>query len=1470
MNISSISINRPVLATVISIVIVIFGIVGFSYLGVREFPSVDPPIVTVTTNYAGANADIIESQITEPLEESINGISGINTLTSTSSDGRSTISVEFELGIDMDAAANDVRDRVSRAVRNLPADADPPIVVKSDANADAVLSITVSSDKRTLLQLTDIGINIFKERLQTIQGVSEIRIWGEKKYAMRLEMDPKKVAAYGLTPLDIRNALLAQNVELPSGRIEGYEKEMIIRTFGRLTTEDDFNNMIIAEKNNTLIRFKDIGRARLAPENERTLLRGDGGVPMIGVALTPQPGANYIDIVDEAYKRVDQIKKELPEDIVLGVALDTTTTIRKAISEVEETILIAFLLVVAIIFIFLRDWRTTLIPAIAIPISLIGAFFIMYIADFSINILTLLAIVLATGIVVDDAIVVMENIYSKIEKGMNPIEAAHKGSDEIIFAIISTTITLSAVFLPIIFLEGLTGRLFREFGIVVAGAVIISAIVSLTLTPMMSSRLLRHRENPGWLYRNTERFFTTMISGYEASLKSFMAHRWIAFPVMLVCAGIIYFVMQRIPSELAPMEDKSRLRVMSTAPEGTSFEKMDEFTMQLVELTDTLPEKESLLSVTSPGFGSSVSTNTSFLRLVLLPPDQRKKSQDQLARELNMKLRAYNFARAFVVQEQTIATGGGLRGLPVQYVLQATTLDKLRTALPAFLEKARSSPMFEAVDYDLKFNKPELKLEINREKAREMGVEVRDIAETLQLFFSGQRFGYFILNGKQYQVIGQATRDNRNEIQDIASVTVRNKNGELVRLDNLVSMEEESSPPQLYRYNRYVSATVSAQPAAGYTIGQGIEEMNKIADETLDDTFSTSLAGTSKDFAESSSTLLFAFIFALVLIFLALAAQFESFFDPLTIMLTVPLALAGALLTLWVFGHTLNIFSQIGIIVLIGIVTKNGILIVEFANQRREQGLSVIDGVVDAAAQRFRPIVMTSLSTVLGAVPIALALGGGATSRIPMGVAIIGGLLFSLGLTLYVIPALYVYVEQFSAFLKRVFGGNPDKPHGQFQPASSLKTILILLISLFALSGKSAAQEITFEAAVQEMLAKNFDIQIVSNNKEIASQLNNIGTAGFLPTVDAQFGYKKSFNNTEQVFFDGREQGADNAQNSALTASVLLNWTLFDGFRMFANKNILDATETRSGYYLRAASEEAMLLLADLYYQIVQRGKLLEVYRQSLSISRERYKLAQKRKEIGSASQQEVLQALIDMNADSTQMMREESTIANLKTEFNLLLARDVAGAVETGNEIPLDSAVELNTILESASSANVDLLIARENIRIAQNEVRVARSNFYPQVGVYAGYDFGKSTNEVGILRSNRSYGPNVGVFATFNLFNGLRDYRNTKVANLLADNSKIDSDKATASSNALILQAHRDYELSLKVFRLERENEENANENVRIAMKRFELGNISSVEFRDIQLQAVEARSRLLTAQYAIRLSELELKRLAGTLQL
>ncbi|MDP1622871.1 MAG: efflux RND transporter permease subunit [Bacteroidales bacterium] len=1010
MNISSISITRPVLATVISLLIVLFGVIGFTFLGVREFPSVDPPVVTVTTNYIGANADVIESQITEPLEESINGIAGIRSMTSISSDGRSNITVEFELGVDMEAASNDVRDRVSRAIRRIPPDTDPPIVSKSDADASPIYAITIQSHSRDLMELSDFANNVFKERLQTIPGVSEIRIWGERRYSIKLLLDPSKLASYRLTPGDVRNALTRENIELPTGRIEGYGTELTIRTKGRLTTPEEFNDMIIEEKNGTVIRMRDVGIAKLLPENERTILRGNGGVPMIGIAITPQPGANQIDITDECYKRVAQLKNEIPADIIVGTTFDTTRSIRKAIKEVEETILIAFGLVLLVIFAFLRSWRTTLIPIIAIPISLISGFFIMYVAGFSINILTLLGIVLATGLVVDDAIVVLENIYHKIEGGMDPIEAGHRGSKEIYFAIISTTITLAAVFLPIIFLQGLTGRLFREFGVVVAGTILVSALVSLTLTPMMSSRMLRKPDHHNALFTFTENLLNRFTDVYNRSLRSFIRYRWLAIIIMVVSFGLIVGIGSLIPSELAPMEDKSRMQLISTAPEGTSFELMDQYIKQMLSIADTIPERESILGVTAPGFGSSASSNTGFVRLALTEPELRSRTQQDIADELGMIAKRYNFARSFVVQEQTIG-GGRNSGLPVQYVILAPDFEKLTMFLPEFMEKAQANPAFQVVDLNLKFNKPELSVEIDRERARTLGINVKDIAETLQLYFSGQRYGYFIMNSKQYQVIGQADRSFRDKPLDISSIYIRNNRGELVQLDNVVSLKTQSNPPQLHRYNRYVSATVSAQPAKGVTLGEGIAEMRKIGKSTFDDSFSSALSGTSKEFEDSSGSLLFALLLALALIFLILAAQFESFIDPFIIMFTVPLALAGAMLSLWMFGQTLNIFSEIGVIVLIGIVTKNGILIVEFANQRKIEGLNSHEAVIDAATRRLRPILMTSLATALGALPIALALGAASRSRVPMGITIIGGLIFSLVLTLFVIPALYTYLS---------------------------------------------------------------------------------------------------------------------------------------------------------------------------------------------------------------------------------------------------------------------------------------------------------------------------------------------------------------------------------------------------------------------------------------------------------------------------
>lgn len=1016
MSLYATSIKRPVLTMVYSIIIVLFGFVGFSYLGVREYPSIDPPVVTVSTTYTGANADVIEAQITEPLEASINGIQGIKSLSSASSDGRSRITVEFELGKDMESATNDVRDRVSQAIRLLPKDVDPPVVSKADADSDPVLAFSLQSSKRDLLFISDMANNIVKERLQTINGVSQVAIWGEKKYAMKIDLDPIKMAAYKITPGDIRTALTRENIELPAGRVEGYNVELSIRTLGRLSTTEEFNNLNIKDVDGVVVKLKDVGTASLRPENERSINRGKGMIPQVAVALIPQPGSNQIQIADDAYKRIAQLKKELPKDIIITTVWDVTQNIRKAITEVQETILLAFILVVVVIFFFLRSWRTTLIPIIAIPISLIGSFFVMYLAGFSINVLTMLGIVLTTGLVVDDAIVVLENIFKKIEHGENPYKASVEGTKEIFFAVISTTITLVAVFFPIIFLEGATGRLFREFGIVVAAAILISTFVSLTLTPMMCARILKADKKENRFYTISENFFNWLSNGYHHQLTRFIRYRWISIAIMLFSLTIIFLIGKSLPSELAPSEDKSRLSIMATAPEGTGFEKMDSYILNIAKVADTIPEVESVIALTSYGGGGG-GINNGFVRVSLAPKTERRRSQQDIADELSVVTKKNNFAKAFVTQEQTINIGRG-GGMPVSFVIQAPNFEKLKEMLPKFLDKAQASPVFQVVDVDLKFNKPELQIKIDRDKARSLGVTVSDISEALQLYFSGQRYGYFIMNGKQYQVIGQASRSLRDDPNDIRSIYIRSSNNELIQLGELVSTTEESTPPQRYRYNRYISATVSANPAPGQTMGQGIDEMRRIAKQTLDDSFSTTLSGISKQFEESSNSLYFAFMLAIVLIYLILAAQFESFRDPLIIMFTVPLALAGALLSLWIFGQTMNIFSQIGIIVLVGIVTKNGILIVEFANQKKQAGMEIKTAVIEAASARLRPILMTSLATIFGTLPIALALGAASTSRIPLGIAIIGGLLFALILTLFVIPALYTFLSRRSANIK--------------------------------------------------------------------------------------------------------------------------------------------------------------------------------------------------------------------------------------------------------------------------------------------------------------------------------------------------------------------------------------------------------------------------------------------------------------------
>lgn len=1000
------------MAIVMNIILVLFGVIGFNSLGIRDYPAIDPPNVNVRTNYSGANADIIESQITEPLEKSINGIAGIKNITSSSSVGVSNINIEFELSVDLEAAANDVRDKVSQATRSLPQDlTNPPVVSKADANSDAIISMTVQSSSRNPLQLTEYANNVLVERLQTIPGVSSIQIWGEKRYAMRIWLDPAKLSAYSLTPLDVMSALNRENVELPSGKIAGNSTELTVRTFGKLYTEEDFEAVIVRSASTGDIRLKDVGQAMLGPENEESILR-ESNIPMVGLAIVPLPGANYVEISDEFYKRYEQIKNEVPEDIKIDIAMDQTVFIKRSISEVEETLIISFLLVVLIIYLFFRDFLIAIRPLIDIPVSLIATFFIMYLSGFSINVLTMLGIVLATGLVVDDGIVVTENIYKKLEGGMNKYQAAREGSKEIFFAVISTSITLAVVFLPILFLEGFVGRLFREFGVVVAGAVLISCFVSLTLTPVLSVKLTRSNHKHSRFYSATEPFFAALENGYSRLLGSFMNVRWVSWMIIVLCIGSVVWIARNIQSELAPMEDRNQFRLALSAVEGTSYDYMDQYVQDMVQFVqDSIPEHKTALSVTAPGFMGSGSVNSAFVRVTLTDPQERERSQQEIVDMVSRNLAHFPQGRAFPIQEQTISVNRR-GGLPVQFVLQNNNFEKLQEVLPKFLEAANANPVLQGVDIDLKFNKPELKVEINRLKASQLGVSVQDIAQTLQLAYSNLRFGYFTKEGKQYQVMGQVTRANRDDPDDLKRLYVRTNSGELISLDNLVSVTESATPPSLYHFNRYKSATISAGLAPGKTVGDGIKVMEDIAEQLLDDTFTTSLTGTSRDYAESSSNTTFAFILALVLIYLILAAQFESFIDPITIIMTVPLAIAGAFLALHLFGQTLNIFSQIGMIMLIGLVTKNGILIVEFANQKREEGLSLIDAVMVASRLRLRPILMTSLAMALGSLPLALSMGAASTSRQPLGIVIVGGILFSLILTLFVIPAIYSYLSR--------------------------------------------------------------------------------------------------------------------------------------------------------------------------------------------------------------------------------------------------------------------------------------------------------------------------------------------------------------------------------------------------------------------------------------------------------------------------
>lgn len=1010
MSLSSVSIHRPVLTTVMTLVIMIFGIIGMSQLGVREYPQSERPIVSVRASYPGANASVIENQITKPLEEEINTVEGIDSMLSTSREGQSQIRVEFELGDDIERAANDIRDRVSAAARRLPIDVQPPVVTKADADGDPIIFLNIESEQRDTMELTQIADEIFKAKMETIAGVGRVDIWGSKEYSMRLWIDPDRLLAYGLSPLDVRRAFQEANVELPSGRIEGAHVDLSVRAESRLGDDPaEFESLVVKRDGETVVRFRDIGRAELAPLNHRSVLKRDG-VPMVGVVLRPQANANQIEIVDEFYRRLEEIKRDLPPDIGLGIGFDTSVFVRTSIAEVQQTILFALGLVCLTIFLFLREGRSSLIPLLTIPVALLGGFFILYVFGFSVNVLTLLAMVLAVGLVVDDAVIVLENIYTKIEKGRPPKEAAEEGIREIYVAVIATTLALVAVFLPIVFIGGLTGILFREFGITLAGVVVISSFVALTLTPMLCSKLLRRHEKLPWFYRATEPFYVALNQAYRATLHAFLKMRWMVIPVFVGCFALMGLFWSLLQTELAPREDRSLIIVTVRGPEGANYEFMTGVMDALdnVVVSHLSDVTEAMITVTSPGFGGSSTTNSGFARHVLTSPDKRERTQEQIARELGARVSAIPGAEISVRQPPTFAAGG--RGLPVQFIVQNQDFGKIEAIIPTFLGKAAARPELTAVDVDLVFKNPELRIEVDRNRAESLGVPVGDIANVLQATLSGERYGYFLRGGRQYEIIGQLERDGRSTPLDLASIQTRSDSGALVSLDNLARFVETSSPPILYRYNRFSAATFGANLAPGHTLGEGVAAMRSVADEVLDDTFSTALAGEAQELDRTGQSLAYVFLLSLLLVYLVLSAQFESFRSPIIIMTTVPLALVGGLFALWYTGQTINIFSQIGLIMLIGLVTKNGILLVEFANQRLAAGLTPLQAATEAAASRFRPILMTAISTLLGTLPIALALGAGAKSRVPLGIAVIGGLLVGTVLTLYVIPAVYSWL----------------------------------------------------------------------------------------------------------------------------------------------------------------------------------------------------------------------------------------------------------------------------------------------------------------------------------------------------------------------------------------------------------------------------------------------------------------------------
>lgn len=1463
MSFSTLSIRRPVLMTVMALGIVLIGAFGASNLGIREYPNVDSPIITVRTTYTGANAAVVETEVTEVIEASVNSAAGIKSLTSTSSDGNSTIRAEFEVGTDLEAAANDIRDRVSRVQRRLPDEADAPVVYKSDSDSDPILIASLLSDTRDAMDLSEIGSNVVKERLQTIPGVSEVNLWGEKAPVVRIWLDPLRMKALGVTPSDVSSALSKENEELPAGKLEGQATDLSIRTLGRLEKPADFNSVPIrTASDGSIIRLSDVATIHYEPKDTRTGFKRNGK-DVISVAVIAQPGANHVAIADEFYKRIEALRQDLPSDIQILSGRDSSVNIRSSIKEVIETIFISFLLVVAVIFIFLREGRSTLIPMVVIPVSIIGSFFVLYLFGFSINVLTLLAMVLAIGLVVDDAIVIVENIYQKIERRMSPKEAAVAGTNEIFFAVIATSIVLMAVFVPMLALGGMTGLLFREFVAVMIGTVIISTFCALTLTPMLCSKVLRTQKK-GLFYEKTEPFFVALNRIYDYLLSRFLRVRGVIFVLIPALLAAAFYCFSNISSEMAPQEDSNMFMVNISAPEGTGLGKTKKMSEAFVEEMTALMDSSEYEEIQA----GSRSGGSSMIRVTLNSDKSKRRSQSEIARQVQILGANYPDLRVMVFEPQSIRSGAG--GLPVQFVLQAGEIEVLRELLPKFTAEAEKSPVFSVVNSNLKFTKPELHVEIDREKAHDQGVSVDDIAKAIALTLGDQTYGEYYKDGRQYDIIGAVPYEYRSSPTNLNELSVRNAAGEMVSVSNFISYVEKSASPSLPRYNRFSAATVSAGLMPGKTVGDGVLEMRRIAKKVIPDSLNiqTELAGSSKEYEDSSSGLYIVFLLALACIFLVLAGQFESYRSPFVTFFTVPLAIAGAIISLYLFGQTLNIFSEIALILLLGLVTKNGILIVEFANQITERtGCSRLAAAKKSARLRFRPILMTSLSTVLGAVPLILT---GAPSRIAMGVTIVCGLTFATALTLFVVPAAY------SFFAPRPANRISTDPEPKSFSQTGMRAASWILAAVFVavmVAPQPAEAALSPEEAVQIALEKNANALIYEENVKSAESGVKSSRKGLFPTVDLSLSRYYTYGDAYSKTQAGVESDIDGDLEHSDAFQIAVNYTVFDGFEDISSYKSGKALVESSKAALRAERDNLAANVLSSYFDAVNAKSSLLLSDSNLAVSRARRELAKNKYEAGALTRLDYLSAQMDFSSDSAANLLTRS---NLAAAIRLLDELMGGGAILSADELPDSIRVErspswntqegLAKAKEKALSNNAELVSAKAQVNYAQENRKGASSNLYPKLNLHGSWNATAGASDKGNPEESNSQYFRFGAALTWNLFNGLADNAEAEKAKIAERSAELQVENVRLNVETAVANAVDRHLRALESLEVAEGNDSLATEMLSLGQERLSAGSITNFEFRETQSQWRTTREALLSARIAARKAEIQVKLLTG----